>query len=224
MVSRTEYDLSGDMKVSGKLNPNQSFAQAGVAQQFLNRRGFGWLTEFEDEAENEVPILEELDINLQDIYFKLRCVLMPLPKTSFNRQVVREKPDFWGPLLVVVLYSLVSLYGQLGVVPWIITIWLLGSCVVFVIARSLGGDVSYAQCLGVIGYSLLPMVFAALLSPLLMYMQSFISTCVRLLGVVWAAYSAGSLLCVEDLKNRRILLLYPIFLLYIYFFSLYTGV
>lgn len=42
-------------------------------------------------------------------------------------------------------------------------------------------------------------------------------------GVLWAAYSAGSLLCVQELQQKRTLLLYPVFLLYIYFLSLYTG-
>jgi len=58
---------------------------------------------------------EELDIDLKDIYYKLRCVLLPLPQFGFNRQIVRENPDFWGPLIVVLLYSLVSLYGQFRV-------------------------------------------------------------------------------------------------------------
>ena len=48
--------------------------------------------------------------------------------------------------------------------------------------------------------------------------------CFQLLGVLWAAFSAGSLLCVQELQHKKPLLLYPIFLLYIYFFSLYTGV
>ena len=58
---------------------------------------------------------EELDIDLKDIYYKLRCVLFPLPQLGFNRHVVRENPDFWGPLVVILLYSLVSLYGQFRV-------------------------------------------------------------------------------------------------------------
>ena len=58
---------------------------------------------------------EELDIDLKDIYYKLRCVLFPLPQLGFNRHVVRESPDFWGPLVVILLYSLVSLYGQFRV-------------------------------------------------------------------------------------------------------------
>ena len=56
---------------------------------------------------------EELDIDLKDIYYKLRCVLVPLP--WMNRAVVRESPDFWGPLLVVLAYALISVYGQFRV-------------------------------------------------------------------------------------------------------------
>jgi protein YIPF4 len=53
--------------------------------------------------------------------------------------------DFWGPLLIVVLFSLLSVYGQLRVVSWIITIWIFGSFLIFVIARVLGGEVTYSQ-------------------------------------------------------------------------------
>ncbi len=43
-------------------------------------------------------------------------------------------------------------------------------------------------------------------------------------GVLWAAMSAGSLLVTGgELQRKRVLLLYPIMLLYVYFFSLYTG-
>ena len=40
---------------------------------------------------------------------------------------------------------------------------------------------------------------------------------------MWASYSAGSLLAKEELRHKKPLLLYPIFLLYIYLLSLYTG-
>lgn len=60
-------------------------------------------------------IREELDIDLKDIYYKIRCVLMPMPSLGFNRQVVRDNPDFWGPLAVVLLFSMISIYGQFRV-------------------------------------------------------------------------------------------------------------
>ena len=42
--------------------------------------------------------------------------------------------------------------------------------------------------------------------------------------MTWAAYSAGSLLVTEQSQSRKVLLVYPTLLLYVYFFSLYTGV
>lgn len=192
---------------------------------FLHRRGFGWLLDVEEEAEDDdkAPLLEELDVDLRDIYYKVRCVLFPFPFMGYKRHLVRDSPDFWGPLLVVLLFSLVSLYGQLSVVSWIITMWIFGSLVIFLLARVLGGEVNYSQCLGVIGYSVLPLVVTATTLPLVRPFHH-VELVFKLLGVVWATYSAGSLLCVQELQNKRPLLLYPVFLLYVYFFSLYSGV
>ncbi|XP_064602904.1 protein YIPF4-like [Liolophura sinensis] len=217
--------IEGTISVeSGAKGPGfHGIRQRGVASQFLENRGFGWLMEVEDmEEEEQAPLLEELDINLKDIYYKVRCVLLPIPQMGLNRLVVRDNPDFWGPLVVILLFSLVSLYGQFGVVSWIITIWIFGSLIIFLLARVLGGEVNYSQCLGVIGYSVLPLVITASILPLLSTYK-YISMTFRILGVLWAAYSAGSLLCVQELQQKRPLLLYPIFLLYIYFLSLYDG-
>ena len=68
-------------------------------------------------ASNDINCVfrEELDIDLPDIYYKIRCVLFPLPVLGFQRQVLRENPDFWGPLFVVLGYALLALYGQFRV-------------------------------------------------------------------------------------------------------------
>uniref|UniRef100_A0A8I6AC72 Protein YIPF n=2 Tax=Rattus norvegicus TaxID=10116 RepID=A0A8I6AC72_RAT len=211
-------DVKLNLGVSG------DFIKESTATTFLRQRGYGWLLEVEDEdPEDNKPLLEELDIDLKDIYYKIRCVLMPMPSLGFNRQVVRDNPDFWGPLAVVLFFSMISLYGQFRVVSWIITIWIFGSLTIFLLARVLGGEVAYGQVLGVIGYSLLPLIVIA---PILLVVGSFemVSTLIKLFGVFWAAYSAASLLVGEEFKTKKPLLIYPIFLLYIYFLSLYTGV
>uniref|UniRef100_T1J9L5 Protein YIPF n=1 Tax=Strigamia maritima TaxID=126957 RepID=T1J9L5_STRMM len=75
--------------------------------------------------------------------------------------------------------------------------------------------VNYSQCLGVIGYSILPLLLTASCLPLLHSLQFvYVSMLIKFLGVLWATYSAGSLLCVEELQEKKPLLLYPIFLLY----------
>ncbi|XP_044309390.1 protein YIPF4 isoform X2 [Varanus komodoensis] len=195
-------DLSGSIDSPDvKLNlggGSGEFIKESTATTFLRQRGYGWLLEVEDDdPEDNKPLLEELDIDLKDIYYKIRCVLMPMPSLGFNRQVVRDNPDFWGPLAVVLFFSMISLYGQF--------------------------KVAYGQVLGVIGYSLLPLIVIA---PVLLVVGSFevVSTLIKLFGVFWAAYSAASLLVGEEFKTKKPLLIYPIFLLYIYFLSLYTGV
>ncbi|MBZ3871876.1 Protein YIPF4, partial [Sciurus carolinensis] len=124
-----------------KLNLGGDFIKESTATTFLRQRGYGWLLEVEDDdPEDNKPLLEELDIDLKDIYYKIRCVLMPMPSLGFNRQVVRDNPDFWGPLAVVLFFSMISLYGQFRVVSWIITIWIFGSLTIFLLARVLGGE------------------------------------------------------------------------------------
>eukprot|EP00062_Callorhinchus_milii_P013295 gi/632961242/ref/XP_007896647.1/ PREDICTED: protein YIPF4 [Callorhinchus milii] len=218
-------DLSGSIdSPEVKLNMDPELVKDSSATAFLRKRGYGWLLEVEDDdSEDAKPLLEELDIDLKDIYYKIRCVLMPMPSLGFNRQVVRDNPDFWGPLAVVLFFSMISLYGQFRVVSWIITIWIFGSLTIFLLARVLGGEVAYGQVLGVIGYSLLPLI---VIVPVLLVVGSFelLSTVIKLFGVFWAAYSAASLLVGEEFKTKKPLLIYPIFLLYIYFLSLYTGV
>ncbi|XP_026852628.1 protein YIPF4 [Electrophorus electricus] len=225
-VSTTDAEeLSGTIDAPDiKLNMGGEHSRDAYAATFLRQRGYGWLLEVEeDETEEAKPLLEELDIDLKDIYYKVRCVLMPMPYLGFNRQVVRDNPDFWGPLAVVLLFSMISIYGQFRVVSWIITIWIFGALTIFLLARVLGGEVSYGQVLGVIGYSLIPLIVIA---PVLLITGSFdvVSTLIKLFGVFWAAYSAASLLVGDEFKTKKPLLIYPIFLLYIYFLSLYTGV
>ncbi|KFD65340.1 hypothetical protein M514_08213 [Trichuris suis] len=220
-------------EIAGEIQPKDGDRSAklssysysrNVAADFLERRGFGWLLDTDDDEEiSSQPLLEELDIDLRDIFYKVRCVLLPLPYFRLKIQLVRDNPDFWGPLAVVLAYAMVSLYGQLQVVSWILTIWFIGSFVIFLLARSLGGEVNFPQCLGVIGYCLIPLVLTASTLPLLKR-SHFLSHATKIFGILWAVYSAGTLLCSEELREKRPLLLYPIFLLYIYFFSLYTGV
>lgn len=230
--TNTDVEITGTMD-TGTINSNYEIGKNDLRQRLfdnkyastlLGNNTASWLFEVEDDDDEtfQKPLLEELDIDLKDIYYKVRCVLFPLPQLGFQRTVLKENPDFWGPLFVVLCYSLLSLYGQFKVVSWILTIWFCGSFIIFFLTRALGGEVTYSQCLGVIGYSLLPLIVTGLTLPVLNAIP-YLPHIIKILGVIWACYSAGSLLASEELQLKRSLLLYPIFLLYVYFFSLYTG-
>uniref|UniRef100_A0AAF5PU48 Protein YIPF n=2 Tax=Wuchereria bancrofti TaxID=6293 RepID=A0AAF5PU48_WUCBA len=222
-----DYDVSGTMSTNIGNSDEKHYRrimQGGFTSHFLENRGFGWLLDIDDDmVDFQRPLLEELDIDLSDIYYKVRCVLFPLPYFRLKLCIVRESPDFWGPLFIVSTYALLSLYGQLSVLSWILTIWFIGSFFVFFLARALGGEVGYGQVLGIVGYCLIPLVVVGLITTVLSRFRLF-SVAVGCFGVLWSVYSAGTLLCVEELREKRTLLLYPVFLLYVYFFSLYSGV
>ena len=85
---------------------------------YLDKYGFGWLldqNDTENDKEDSAPLLEELDINLSEIKYKIKCVIMPVSKPNLNRSILRDNPDFWGPLMVVLAFALLSVYGQFKV-------------------------------------------------------------------------------------------------------------
>ena len=52
---------------------------------------------------------EELDVDIKDIVYKIRCVLLPF---RIDREVLLASPDFWGPMIVVFLYGMLLVWGQ----------------------------------------------------------------------------------------------------------------
>jgi len=229
--STLEFGRNENTEAEGFLTGMQNYNNQGIRHRgpvggYMDKYGFGWLLDQNDatiENEDSLPLLEELDIDLKEIKYKVRCVMMPVGDDTLNRTVLRDNPDFWGPLAVVLLFALMSVYGQFRVVSWIITIWITGSFLLFVIVRVLGGNVSYSQVVGTVGYSLLPMVLITLLLPVIKSV-AILANLVKMVAVAWSTYSAATLLCVTELKHKKPLILYPIFLLYIYFLSLYSGV
>ncbi|XP_065832984.1 protein YIPF4-like [Oscarella lobularis] len=218
-TSLIDADVEGHIETQNGVDSDQ---RGGTTKEFLSNKGFGWLLEVDDaDIDTSKSLLEELDVDPRDIMRKLGHVIFPF-RSPEQKSSIRDNADFWGPLLVVVAYAVVSLYGQFRVVSWIITIWLVGSFIIFLLARVLGGEVQFGQCLSVIGYSLLPLIVTGSALFLVIGLP-LISLLTKTVGVLWAAYSASSCLVTEELDKKRSLLLYPIFLLYIYFFSLYTG-
>lgn len=196
----------------------------------LHNHGYGWILELDpldpdDVMSYKTPLAQQLEIDFSDISKKIQYIMAPYAFNKSEVQLVRENPDFWGPLVTVFIFSMISMYSKVTVASWIIAIWFFGSGMVFVLARVLGGDVNYNQVLGVIGYCLIPLIFTGLVANLAVKMELWwLVHFIRLFGVMWASFSSSSLLASIEYKDKKILLAYPIFLLYVYFLHLYTGV
>eukprot|EP01079_Euglenida_sp_SAG-EU17-18_P002430 gene2430-3208_t len=226
----------------------------GKAKSVFEGAGVGWLMgtqELDDQDDGEQlpmlaltrtlhltqkPLMEELDINPKDILAKIKAVLLPISISNDPATLIRlTEPDFWGPFLVIVAYGLllawnkktVSPYLHWSLVSWVFFLWVIGSLIVYVLAKALGGgnweQGGYGVVLSVIGYSLIPMVFLALFHFLISYLAWPVILVMKALCVLWCSWVATTMLMTAELKPKRIMFAYPVILLYMYFTSLHTG-
>ncbi|KAH7695367.1 Protein W02D9.2 a [Aphelenchoides avenae] len=165
------------------------------------------------------PVWDTISRDLKLVSAKFAQVLVP-PKHQEN---VLKDWDLWGPLFVCVVLSLL-LQGS-GKGPQFTEVFSLaffGSCVVTANIKLLGGKISFFQALCVIGYCLLPAVFAAVackfititggvqLSKLFVALKLLASA----VGFAWSTYASMAFLGDSQPERRRFLAVYPIFLFY----------
>ena len=176
-------------------NASHGFSSAAVYPlPQANSKGYGWLLEVESDDEGEQrPLLEELDIDFMDIFFKIKAILLPYQLKPLDGKLT--EPDFWGPFFIVLVYSSLLLWGQFRVVSWVFTLWLMGSFVIYFLSKVLGGgEGGYAATLAVTGYSLIPLVQPQCLRPKAAVAASLCSLCLCLcvsVCVSWSLFSAS---------------------------------
>ncbi|KAL0249675.1 hypothetical protein GEMRC1_004904 [Eukaryota sp. GEM-RC1] len=191
---------------------------------FLRGRGLKFLFEqptSDPNEEDQPPILEELDIDLQDIYHKIRFVLLPFQHSLSDRSILVEKPDFWGPLALIFVYGFLCVWKQFSAMTWAFLLWFLGSFLMYFICRVLGASISYSSTLGLVGYSVLPMIITTLLNVLVS--GGFFDLVLTVAGVCWAAYSSANLLVSNAPESRKWLIVYPSAIVFTFLQSLKNG-
>eukprot|EP01089_Gocevia_fonbrunei_P016693 TRINITY_DN5238_c0_g3_i3.p1 TRINITY_DN5238_c0_g3~~TRINITY_DN5238_c0_g3_i3.p1 ORF type:complete len:209 (-),score=5.31 TRINITY_DN5238_c0_g3_i3:243-869(-) len=100
----------------------------------LSSNSFAWIFDVKEEEESNASLLEELDINPNEIFYKIRCILFPfyLPSSPTDDNVaLLRTPDFWGPLLTVLVYCFILFIQHPSSFSWILSIWLFGSFILF---------------------------------------------------------------------------------------------
>ncbi|KAL1879426.1 hypothetical protein VTK73DRAFT_6958 [Phialemonium thermophilum] len=126
--------------------------------------------------------------------------------------------DLWGPLIFCLLLSLLLSWQQPEqrdvVFSGVFAIVWIGMAAVTLQIKLLGGNISFAQSICVIGYTLFPLVIAALLSVLNLPLIARIP--VYLVLVAWSLAAGVSILGGSGVvKNRVGLAVYPLFIFYL---------
>ncbi|KAK3318338.1 Yip1 domain-containing protein [Apodospora peruviana] len=127
--------------------------------------------------------------------------------------------DLWGPLIFCLLLSALLSFKSRQAQKEIVfsgvfaMVWI-GEAVVTMQIKLLGGNISFAQSVCIIGYTLFPLVIAALLSALSLYWIARIPVYLLLVG--WSIAAGVSILGGSGVvKNRVGLAVYPLFVFYL---------
>ncbi|KAG9051546.1 hypothetical protein FS837_004056 [Tulasnella sp. UAMH 9824] len=214
---------SGQQPLSGNIGSSGAGASAGggggPGARGPTRQKIGGIqveTRYSGVDTLDEPVLTTIGRDLKSIYTKLIQVLYPA-RSGSNREVLRDW-DLWGPLILcLALGIMLSISAppeqSLGVFTGVVVIVSVGSLVVTLNAKLLGGRVSFFQSLCVLGYCIFPLVVAALISTF--FHKLFIRGPVTLAAWAWSVWAAMNFFDGTNIEQQRVLLaVYPLFLFY----------
>ncbi|KAH8117887.1 Yip1-domain-containing protein [Phellopilus nigrolimitatus] len=162
------------------------------------------------------PVTTTIARDLYSIYTKVVQVLYPR-RSGAGREVLRDW-DLWGPLILCLLLGIMLSVNappeqSLGVFTAVVVIVCLGSVVVTIQAKLLGGRVSFFQALCVLGYCVAPLDVAALVSCFVRII--WVRIPVALGAWAWCIWASVNFLDGTKIEQQRILLaVYPLLLFY----------
>jgi len=178
----------------------------------------------DDSSTLDEPIKETFLRDARAIGSKFKQIFLP---TQSKHELLRDW-DLWGPLIIcVVLASLMQgsdsspssdasypEFADIFIIFWI------GSIVVTINSKLLGGRLSFFQCVCVLGYCVLPLAISLVISRIVLTAVGNwkVSLVIRLISVIlglgWATYASVVFLAASIPPAKKALGLYPIFLFY----------
>uniref|UniRef100_A0A060TAI2 Protein YIP n=1 Tax=Blastobotrys adeninivorans TaxID=409370 RepID=A0A060TAI2_BLAAD len=166
------------------------------------------------------PVLTTLLRDVKAVGMRLRQVVW---RSASDDDLVENSPtlqwDLWGPLVFCLLISttlsmIAPAHQKSLVFSGLFTIMWLGQVVVALNIKLLGGSISFFHALCVTGYSLFPLVIAAILSAFINY--RLIRLPIDTVLVAWSVYATTTGLKHSGVLPTRVwLATYPVGLLFV---------
>lgn len=169
------------------------------------------------------PIKDTILRDVRTVGKKFFHVLYPKEKKSLLKEW-----DLWGPLILCTFMAMILQgstdaadnsndggpeFAEVFVIVWI------GSMVVTLNSKLLGGNISFFQSVCVLGYCLLPTAIALILCRIILIAQQttllfILRFIITMIGFLWATYASMVFLGDSQPTGRKALAVYPIFLFY----------
>mmetsp|Transcript_11782 Transcript_11782/g.26682 ORF Transcript_11782/g.26682 Transcript_11782/m.26682 type:complete len:289 (+) Transcript_11782:75-941(+) len=170
---------------------------------------------YEDDPDNDPPLLEELGINVDHIILRIKGVALFRP---VDNEVLSDL-DLSGPLAIVMaLGTCLLLAGKMTfsylygfVFSGCVGIWALAN------VMSQKGGIDLYSTASIVGYGLLPVVVLAFIG-IFLSLQSKMGSIIAAVFITWATAASSRFFAnVINMQSQRFLIAYPIGLLYTVF-------
>lgn len=169
------------------------------------------------------PISQTIRRDLSAVGSKFFHVLYPVEKKSLLKEW-----DLWGPLILCTFMATVLQghdtdggggdggpeFAEVFVIVWV------GSLIVTLNTKLVGGNISFFQSVCVLGYCLLPLAISLFVCRLVLLISDgtavlVIRSLAVLLGFIWSTYASMKFLGDCSPTNKKLMSMYPMLLFYI---------
>ena len=138
----------------------------------------------------EEPISDTFKRDLNKIYQKLKCVLIPNANTDSSKEI--RDWDLWGPLLICTLLAMIIGFGgqkDKGLIFVVIfTVVWIGGIIITLNAQFLGSKVSFFQSICLLGYCVFPFTVFGFLIKITPFLPKLIHIIFSVCSFLWACY------------------------------------
>jgi len=189
----------------------------GEMQSPMNSTSYYANYDSNDPYANEPPLMEELEINLDQIMQKTWAVLTF--KNLDDHKNILHEPDLAGPLVFLLAFGFLLLLTGKIQFGYIYGLGTLGCLIIyFVVYLMSPKNLSFMCTVSVLGYCLLPMVILSGLSILINLRANLAGNLISVIAVLWCAIGASNLLVTAiEMSNSRLVVAYPCALFYTVF-------
>lgn len=167
---------------------------------------------YEDDVENEPPLLEELGINVNHIFQRMQGIIF---YKKIDEEILRDA-DWSGPIMIYFLLCMCLLLG--GKVSFGYVYGLLftgcGSIYLLINVMSQKGGIDLYRTISILGYGLIPTVFLAFIG-IFISLKSTFGTLASILMIAWATATSSRFFATAiSMHQQRWLVAYPVGLVY----------
>jgi hypothetical protein len=172
-------------------------------------------TSYDDDIDNEPPILEELGINVESIVMRMKGV-------AFFKQVPEEilaDLDLTGPVSIICLLVTCLLFSGKIVGGYVYGFYMMGSSFLWMLLNVMSQKegIDLYRTVSTLGYGLIPMIIVAFVG-IFVKLHSTLGILLSSACVLWSTYAASRFFATANaMVNQRWLVAYPVLLFYMCF-------